>query len=89
MKWRVVEKLDNTSEVFQYITNTMAPHPTRDFVELRYVAAQPFCTGLTSLHSRDCRIRTMLLSDRILQVLSGFKRTGDVFQGHDNFVKKK
>ena len=36
MKWRVVEKLDNNSEVFQYITNTMAPHPTRDFVELRY-----------------------------------------------------
>ena len=37
MKWRVVEKLDNNSEVFQYITNTMAPHPTRDFVELRYI----------------------------------------------------
>ncbi|XP_078685026.1 rho GTPase-activating protein 7-like isoform X2 [Branchiostoma floridae x Branchiostoma belcheri] len=35
MKWRVVEKLDRQTEVFQFVTNSMAPHPTRDFCTLR------------------------------------------------------
>lgn len=35
LKWRVVEKLDSQTEVFQYVLNSMAPHPTRDFSELR------------------------------------------------------
>ncbi|CAH1267753.1 DLC1 [Branchiostoma lanceolatum] len=35
MKWRVVEKLDRQTEVFQYVTNSMAPHPSRDFCTLR------------------------------------------------------
>ena len=48
MKWRVVEKLDNNTEVFQYITNAMAPHPTRDFVELRYA------TKIINLITRMC-----------------------------------
>ena len=35
LEWRVVEKLDANTEVFQTIVNSMAPHPTRDFIELR------------------------------------------------------
>ena len=35
MKWRVIEKLDAQTEVFQYMLNSMAPHPSRDFCELR------------------------------------------------------
>jgi len=36
LQWRSVEKLDDHSEVFQYARNSMAPHPSRDFVVLRY-----------------------------------------------------
>nr|XP_043885202.1 rho GTPase-activating protein 7 isoform X1 [Solea senegalensis] len=32
---RVVETLDEKTEVYQYVRNTMAPHPTRDHVVLR------------------------------------------------------
>ena len=35
LKWRTLEKLDNNTEVFQYVLNTMAPHPTRDVCEIR------------------------------------------------------
>ena len=35
LKWRTVEKLTENAEVFQYVVNTMAPHPTRDFCEVR------------------------------------------------------
>ena len=35
LEWRVVEKLDANSEIFQSVVNSMAPHPTRDFLELR------------------------------------------------------
>jgi hypothetical protein len=35
IKWRVVERLDAHTEVFQYVVNAMVPHPTRDFCELR------------------------------------------------------
>ena len=34
-KWRVVEKLDAQTDVFQYVINSMVPHPSRDFCELR------------------------------------------------------
>ena len=36
LKWRVVEALDKNTEVFQYVLNNMAPHPTRDFCEVRH-----------------------------------------------------
>jgi len=35
IKWRVVQRLDDETEVFQYVVNVMVPHPTRDFCELR------------------------------------------------------
>jgi len=34
-RWRVVGGLDARTEVFQYGQGAMAPHPTRDFCELR------------------------------------------------------
>ena len=36
VRWSSLEKLDNTTEVFQYTRNSMAPHPGRDFCVLRY-----------------------------------------------------
>ncbi|MCJ8748944.1 hypothetical protein PDJAM_G00170400 [Pangasius djambal] len=38
---RVMESLENNTEVFHYITDSMAPHPRRDFVVLRR-----WCTDL-------------------------------------------
>ncbi|XP_077984954.1 rho GTPase-activating protein 7-like isoform X2 [Glandiceps talaboti] len=35
VKWRTVEKLDQETEVFQYVRNNMAPHPSRDYCVLR------------------------------------------------------
>ncbi|XP_033101300.1 rho GTPase-activating protein 7-like isoform X2 [Anneissia japonica] len=35
LKWRVVEKLNKQTEVYQYVVNSMAPHPTRDYCILR------------------------------------------------------
>ena len=34
---RTVERLDKQVEVFQWTANSMAPHPGREFVELRLV----------------------------------------------------
>lgn len=44
IKWRIVERLDTQTEVFQYVVNAMVPHPTRDFCELRSVLSQ--CSDL-------------------------------------------
>uniref|UniRef100_I3M8A2 StAR-related lipid transfer protein 13 n=1 Tax=Ictidomys tridecemlineatus TaxID=43179 RepID=I3M8A2_ICTTR len=35
LQWKVVETLDRQTEVYQYVVNSMAPHPSRDFVVLR------------------------------------------------------
>ncbi|XP_074941023.1 stAR-related lipid transfer protein 13 isoform X1 [Phalacrocorax aristotelis] len=35
LQWKVVENLDKQTEVYQYVLNSMAPHPVRDFVVLR------------------------------------------------------
>ncbi|KAL4230817.1 Dynein light chain Tctex-type [Mactra antiquata] len=35
LQWNTVEKLDKQTEVFQYVRNSMAPHPTRDYCVLR------------------------------------------------------
>lgn len=46
---RVVETLDERTEVYQYVRNTMAPHPTRDHLVLRYI--RPFtCLTSSRLH---------------------------------------
>ncbi|XP_047408357.1 stAR-related lipid transfer protein 13 isoform X6 [Sciurus carolinensis] len=35
VQWKVVETLDRQTEIYQYVLNSMAPHPSRDFVVLR------------------------------------------------------
>uniref|UniRef100_A0A8C6ZJM2 StAR-related lipid transfer protein 13 n=1 Tax=Nothoprocta perdicaria TaxID=30464 RepID=A0A8C6ZJM2_NOTPE len=35
LQWKIVESLDKQTEVYQYVLNSMAPHPVRDFVVLR------------------------------------------------------
>nr|XP_033803965.1 stAR-related lipid transfer protein 13 isoform X3 [Geotrypetes seraphini] len=35
LQWKVIESLDKQTEIYQYVLNSMAPHPTRDFVILR------------------------------------------------------
>uniref|UniRef100_A0A665UV34 Rho GTPase-activating protein 7 n=1 Tax=Echeneis naucrates TaxID=173247 RepID=A0A665UV34_ECHNA len=45
---RVVETLDERTEVYQYVRNTMAPHPTRDHLVLR--------TWLTDLPKGACAL---------------------------------
>lgn len=37
LQWKVCETLDKQTEVFQYVLNRMPPHPSRDFVVLRWV----------------------------------------------------
>ncbi|XP_076321722.1 rho GTPase-activating protein 7-like isoform X1 [Tachypleus tridentatus] len=34
-KWRIVSRLDNQSEIFQYVCNSFTPHPPRDYCVLR------------------------------------------------------
>ncbi|XP_051881934.1 stAR-related lipid transfer protein 13-like isoform X2 [Pristis pectinata] len=35
LQWKIIEALDKQTEIFQYVLNSMAPHPSRDFVTLR------------------------------------------------------
>uniref|UniRef100_A0A5F8H7Y8 StAR-related lipid transfer protein 13 n=1 Tax=Monodelphis domestica TaxID=13616 RepID=A0A5F8H7Y8_MONDO len=35
VQWKIVETLDKQTEIYQYVLNSMAPHPSRDFVVLR------------------------------------------------------
>ena len=35
LQWNTVEKLDQQTELFQFVRNSMAPHPTRDYCVLR------------------------------------------------------
>ncbi|KAL2094676.1 hypothetical protein ACEWY4_009395 [Coilia grayii] len=35
LQWKVLETLDKQTEVYQFALNSMAPHPSRDFVVLR------------------------------------------------------
>ncbi|KAK1175943.1 rho GTPase-activating protein 7-like isoform X1 [Acipenser oxyrinchus oxyrinchus] len=45
---KVIESLDNQTEIYQYILTSMAPHPTRDHVVLR--------TWTTDLPKRACAL---------------------------------
>nr|XP_060626820.1 stAR-related lipid transfer protein 13 isoform X1 [Anolis sagrei ordinatus] len=35
LQWKVIETLDKQTEIYQYVLNSMAPHPSRDFSVLR------------------------------------------------------
>uniref|UniRef100_A0A8D0C3Q0 StAR-related lipid transfer protein 13 n=1 Tax=Salvator merianae TaxID=96440 RepID=A0A8D0C3Q0_SALMN len=35
LQWKIIETLDKQTEIYQYVLNSMAPHPARDFLVLR------------------------------------------------------
>ncbi|XP_048840594.1 stAR-related lipid transfer protein 8 isoform X2 [Brienomyrus brachyistius] len=71
---RVVEALEDNTEVFQYVTDSMAPHPRRDFVVLRRWHTDPvqgFCLLVSSSvdHNKgplEVGLRAVLLTSRWL-----------------------
>ncbi|XP_060719669.1 stAR-related lipid transfer protein 8 [Tachysurus vachellii] len=71
---RVIESLENNTEVFHYITDSMAPHPRRDFVVLRRWCTDQtrgVCVLISSSvdHGNvqlEAGIRAVLLTSRIM-----------------------
>ncbi|XP_037328700.2 rho GTPase-activating protein 7 isoform X2 [Pungitius pungitius] len=68
---RVVETLDERTEVYQYVRNTMAPHPTRDHLVLRtWVTDLPkgacalVCRSVDHEAARVVGVRTNVLTSR-------------------------
>uniref|UniRef100_A0AAQ4QQC1 Rho GTPase-activating protein 7 n=1 Tax=Gasterosteus aculeatus aculeatus TaxID=481459 RepID=A0AAQ4QQC1_GASAC len=68
---RVVETLDERTEVYQYVRNTMAPHPTRDHLVLRtWVTDLPkgacalVCRSVDHEGARVVGVRTNVLTSR-------------------------
>ncbi|XP_076446493.1 rho GTPase-activating protein 7-like isoform X2 [Babylonia areolata] len=52
LSWQVVERLDRHCDVFHYVLNSMAPHPPRHFMVLRYWRAD-LVKGACALVSRS------------------------------------
>ncbi|XP_028839749.1 stAR-related lipid transfer protein 8 isoform X1 [Denticeps clupeoides] len=80
---RVIESLENNTEVFHYIIDSMAPHPRRDFVVLRRWCSdlpRGACLLVSSSVDHDnvhleAGIRAVLLTSRILIEPSGMGRS--------------
>ncbi|XP_035290253.1 stAR-related lipid transfer protein 8 isoform X1 [Anguilla anguilla] len=82
---RVIESLENDTEVYHYVTDSMAPHPRRDFVVLRrWNSSLPRgCALLVSSsveHDKDkvflqAGLRAVLLTSRCLIEPSGAGRS--------------
>lgn len=45
LQWSTIEKLDEHTDVFQYVRNSMAPHPTREYCVLRYCNNCLYCVN--------------------------------------------
>ncbi|XP_063059153.1 stAR-related lipid transfer protein 8 isoform X2 [Engraulis encrasicolus] len=80
---RVLQSLENNTEVFHYITDSMAPHPRRDFVVLRRWCndlPKGVCVLVSSSVDHDdvqleAGIRAVLLTSRILIEPCGLGRS--------------
>ncbi|MFT7811024.1 stAR-related lipid transfer protein 8 isoform X1 [Arapaima gigas] len=80
---RVVEALEDSTEVFQYVTDSMAPHPRREFVVLRRWYTDPskgFCLLVSSSvdHNKgplEVGLRAVLLTSRWLLEPQGVGRS--------------
>ncbi|CAB1426896.1 unnamed protein product [Pleuronectes platessa] len=79
---RVVETLDEKTEVFQYVKNTMAPHPTRDHVVLRtWVTDLPkgacalLCTSVDHEGAPVVGVRANVLTSRYFIEPSGTNKS--------------
>ena len=80
MNWRVVEKLDKNTEIFQYVVNSMAPHPTRDICELRYSVLPLVWSGLAVCTVMLMNINTQL--GRWPDLKAGLDFDPFLFAGH-------
>lgn len=65
VQWKVVETLDRQTEVYQYVLNSMAPHPSRDFVVLR--------TWKTDLPKGTCTLVSLSVEHEEAQLMGGVR----------------
>ncbi|XP_031427854.1 stAR-related lipid transfer protein 8 isoform X2 [Clupea harengus] len=80
---RVIESLENNTEVFHYITDSMAPHPRRDFVVLRRWCndlPRGVCVLVSSSVDHDsiqleAGIRAVMLTSRVMIEPCGLGRS--------------
>ncbi|XP_057214225.1 stAR-related lipid transfer protein 8 isoform X3 [Triplophysa rosa] len=80
---RVIETLENNTEVFHYITDSMAPHPRRNFIVLRRWCSdlpKGVCVLVSSSVEHDnvqleAGLRAVLLTSRILIEPCGMGRS--------------
>nr|XP_004660053.2 stAR-related lipid transfer protein 13 isoform X2 [Jaculus jaculus] len=67
VQWKVVETLDRQTEIYQYVLNSMAPHPSRDFVVLR--------TWKTDLPKGVCTLVSLSVEHEEAQLMGGVRAT--------------
>uniref|UniRef100_A0A672PLV7 StAR-related lipid transfer protein 13-like n=1 Tax=Sinocyclocheilus grahami TaxID=75366 RepID=A0A672PLV7_SINGR len=79
---RVIETLENNTEVFHYITDSMAPHPRRNFIVLRHWCDLPKGVRVLVSSSVDhnnvqleAGLRAVLLTSRIFIEPCGMGRS--------------
>ncbi|EGV98874.1 stAR-related lipid transfer protein 13 isoform X2 [Cricetulus griseus] len=65
VQWKVVETLDRQTEIYQYVLNSMAPHPSRDFVVLR--------TWKTDLPKGMCTLVSLSVEHEEAQLIGGVR----------------
>ncbi|XP_037655617.1 stAR-related lipid transfer protein 13 isoform X2 [Choloepus didactylus] len=65
LQWKVVETLDKQTEIYQYVLNSMAPHPARDFVVLR--------TWKTDLPKGTCSLVSLSVEHEEARLLGGVR----------------
>ncbi|XP_015861273.1 stAR-related lipid transfer protein 13 isoform X3 [Peromyscus maniculatus bairdii] len=65
VQWKVVESLDRQTEIYQYVLNSMAPHPSRDFVVLR--------TWKTDLPKGMCTLVSLSVEHEEAQLMGGVR----------------
>lgn len=65
VQWKVVETLDRQTEIYQYVLNSMAPHPSRDFVVLR--------TWKTDLPKGMCTLVSISVEHEEAQLMGGVR----------------
>ncbi|XP_029458537.1 stAR-related lipid transfer protein 13 isoform X2 [Rhinatrema bivittatum] len=65
LQWKVIETLDKQTEIYQYVLNSMAPHPTREFVVLR--------TWRMDLPKGTCTLVTVSIEHEDTPVVGGVR----------------
>lgn len=65
VQWKVVETLDRQTEIYQYVLNSMVPHPSRDFVVLR--------TWKTDLPKGMCTLVSLSVEHEEAQLMGGVR----------------